>query len=82
VHQLLRRESGRQNPEREFARDPVSRLSIAFAAFVILGLLTYMTISDQRIRMVTFAILALFAVKTWLHRNDPREPDGRDDGVK
>jgi membrane protein implicated in regulation of membrane protease activity len=56
----------------------VNRLLIAFAAFVILGLLTYTTISDERIRMVTFAILALFAVKTWLHRNDER-PDRSDD---
>ena len=56
----------------------MNRLAMAFAAFVILGLLTYTTISDERIRMVTFAILALFAVKTWLHRNDER-PDARDD---
>jgi hypothetical protein len=79
VHQLLRRESGRQNPERDFARDRVNRLLIAFAAFVVLGLLTYTTISDERIRMGTFAILALFAVKTWLHRHDARPSDERDD---
>ena len=60
----------------------MNRLLIAFAAFVILGLLTYATISDERIRMVTLAILGLFAVKTWLHRNDPRESDERDDRVK
>jgi hypothetical protein len=60
----------------------VNRLLIAFALFVILGLLTYTTISDERVRMVTFAILGLFAVKTWLHRNDPRESDERDDGLK
>jgi len=59
----------------------VNRLFIAFAAFVILGLLTYTTISDERIRMVTFAILALFAVKTWLHRNDVDSGE-RDDGAK
>jgi hypothetical protein len=53
----------------------VNRLLIAFAAFIGLGLLTYTTISDERIRMVTFAILGLFAVKTWLHRNDER-PNG------
>ena len=50
----------------------MNRLLLAFAAFVVLGLLTYTTISDQRIRLGTFAILALFAVKTWLHRNDER----------
>ena len=59
----------------------MNRLLIAFAAFVILGLLTYTTISDERTRMVTFAILALFAVKTWLHRHDQR-PDRSDDQVK
>ena len=51
----------------------MNRLFIAFAAFVILGLLTYTTISDERIRLTTFVILALFAVKTWLHRNDARD---------
>jgi hypothetical protein len=56
----------------------VNRLLIAFAAFAVLGLLTYMTISDERVRMVTFAILGLFAVKTWLHRHDER-PDRSDD---
>ena len=56
----------------------MNRLLIAFAAFAVLGLLTYMTISDERVRMVTFAILGLFAVKTWLHRHDER-PDRSDD---
>ena len=60
----------------------MNRLVIAFAAFGVLGLLAYTTISDERIRMVTFAILALFAVKTWLHRKDVREADGRDDVAK
>jgi hypothetical protein len=77
----LRHASSTLNPEQESARDRVNRLLIAFAAFVILGLLTYTTISDERIRMVTFAILALFAVKTWLHRNDER-PDQPDDRVE
>ena len=60
----------------------MNRLATAFVAFGVLGALTYATISDERIRMATFAILALFAVKTWLHRHDPRESDERDDGVK
>ena len=74
----MRRELSALNPEQESARDRVNRLLIAFAAFVILGLLTYTTISDERIRVVTFAILGLFAVKTWLHRHDER-PDQSDD---
>ena len=57
----------------------MNRLSIAFVAYVVLGLLTYTTISDERIRAVTFAILALFAVKTWLHRNHARDRVERDE---
>lgn len=60
----------------------MNRLVIALAAFVVLGLLAYSTISDERIRMMTFAILALFAVKTWLHRKDVRQTDGHDDVAK
>jgi hypothetical protein len=52
----------------------VNRLAVAFAAYVILGLLAYATISDQRIRLMTFAILGLFAIKTWLHRKDYARP--------
>ena len=48
----------------------MKRLVVAFAAFAALGVLAYKTLPDERIRLVTFAILALFAVKTWLHRQD------------
>jgi hypothetical protein len=43
---------------------------MAMGALVALGVLTWTTIEDERIRMATSAILALFAVKTWLRRND------------
>jgi hypothetical protein len=57
----------------------VNRLAVAFAAYVILGVLAYVTISDERIRLMTFAILGLFAVKTWLHRKEYAQPrDERD----
>jgi hypothetical protein len=39
-------------------------------AYVVLGVLSWTTISDQKIRLVTLAILAMFAVKTLLHRKD------------
>ena len=58
----------------------MSRLGLAFAAYAVLGVLAYKTLPDERIRLVTFAILALFAVKTWLHRRDVTHPDERDDG--
>ena len=52
------------------ARDRVKRLIIALAAFVALGILSWTTIGDQRIRLVTLAILAMFALKTWVRRKD------------
>jgi len=53
----------------------VNRLLAAMAAYVVLGGLVWKTIPDERIRMATFAILALFAVKTWVHRKDVMHPD-------
>ena len=48
----------------------MNRLLLAFAAYAALGVLAYTTLPDQRIRLMTFAILVLFAVKTWLRRRD------------
>ena len=44
-------------------------------AYAVLGGLVWTTISDQRIRLATLAILALFAVKTWVRRKDVMHPD-------
>jgi hypothetical protein len=44
-------------------------------AYVALGALVWATIQDQRIRMATLAILALFAVKTWVRRKEVMHPD-------
>ena len=57
----------------------MNRLAVAFAAYVILGVLAYVTISDERIRLMTFAILGLFAVKTWLHRKEYERPRDEQD---
>jgi hypothetical protein len=54
----------------------VNRLAAALVAYVVLGVLTWVTISDSRIRGVTLAILAMFAVKSWLRRKDVMHPDG------
>jgi hypothetical protein len=53
----------------------MNRLAAAWIAYVVLGVLTWFTISDSRIRGITFAILVLFAVKSWLRRNDVMHPD-------
>jgi len=52
------------------------KLALAFAAYVVLGVLAFSTLSDQRIRLVTLAILAMFAVKTWVRRKEFMHPDG------
>jgi len=48
----------------------MNRLAMALLAYVALAVLTWTTIIDQRIRLVTIAILAMFAVKTWVRRKD------------
>jgi hypothetical protein len=44
----------------------LNRFSIALVLFALIGLLAWFTLSD-RARDVTLALLAMFAVKTWLH---------------
>ena len=53
----------------------VSRLSIALVCYVVLGALTWATITDPKIRAGTLVILALFAVKSVLRRNEVLHPD-------
>jgi len=53
-------------------------LAIALAVYAVLVVLTWSTIPDEKIRLMTLAILALFAVKTIARRKDVMHP--RDDG--
>jgi len=57
----------------------VKRLIVALAAFVVLGVLTWNTISDPRIRLATLAVLAMFALKIWVRRKDVLHSDGDSD---
>jgi hypothetical protein len=57
----------------------VKRLVVALAAYVALGVLSWSTISDQRIRLATVAVLAMFALKTWVRRKDVLRSDGGSD---
>jgi len=56
----------------------VKRLMVALAAFVALGILSWTTIGDQRIRLATLAVLAMFALKTWVRRKDVLHPEEKD----
>ena len=53
----------------------MNRLHIALAAFVALGVLSWVTLSDPKLRFATLAVLAMFALKTWLRRNDVMHTD-------
>ena len=48
----------------------MNRLTGALIAYAGLGVLTWLTITDSKIRGVTLAILGMFAVKSWLRRKD------------
>ena len=51
------------------------RLGLALAAYVALAALAFATLPDQRVRGVTLAILAMFAVKTLVRRKEVMHPD-------
>jgi hypothetical protein len=57
----------------------MNRLAVAFVAFAVLGVLAYTTLPDPRIRAMTFAILGLFAVRTWLRRKEFTAPRDESD---
>ncbi len=53
----------------------MNRLSIALVCYVVLGALTWTTITDPKLRAGTLLILALFAVKSVLRRKDVLHAD-------
>ena len=57
----------------------MNRLAVALIAYIVLAVLTWLTISDTRIRAVPLGILALFAVKSVLRRKHVMHPDGESD---
>ena len=57
----------------------MNRLTGALIAYAVLAGLSWLTISDPRIRAVTLLILALFAVKCWLRRKEILHPEKNED---
>ena len=53
----------------------MNRLVAALIAYAVLGVLSWLTISDTKIRAVPLAILLLFAVKSILRRNETMRSD-------
>jgi hypothetical protein len=59
---------GGSNPPLCTRISKVSRFSIALAIYGLLGLVAWLTLPNQKILGVTLALLAMFAVKSWLHQ--------------
>ena len=57
----------------------MNRLSIALVCYVVLGALTWATITDPKFRAGTLVILGLFAVKSVLRRKDVLHANERSD---
>ena len=56
----------------------MNRLALAMIAYVVLGVLTWTTITDAKFRAGTLVILGLFAFKSWTRRHDVMHPDKGD----
>ncbi|MBI3478416.1 MAG: hypothetical protein HY010_22020 [Acidobacteria bacterium] len=54
----------------------MSRFSLAMVAYAVIAVLSWITLTDEKLRLATLAILALFAVKTIVRRKDAIHPDG------
>jgi len=52
---------------------------MALIAYLVLGVLSFATLSDQRIKCLTLLVLAMFAFKSWVRRKDVMHPDGESD---
>jgi hypothetical protein len=51
------------------------RLALALLAYAAIAVFAIRTLDDSRVRAVTLAILAMFALKSWLRRNDVLHTD-------
>jgi heme A synthase len=48
----------------------ISRFTMAMVAYAVLAILSWRTLTDEKLRLATLAVLALFAVKTLVRRKD------------
>ena len=66
-----------------FARGGVvgmNRLWVALGAYAVLAILAAVTIADQKFKLATLAVLAMFAIRTlsWSRKQDREERDRQD----
>ena len=57
----------------------VNRFWLAMVAYVAIAVLAWNTLTDEKLRLATLAVLALFAVKTIVRRSDVLHPDAKAD---
>jgi len=57
----------------------VHRFVLALVAYAAIAILALATLSDTRMRVVTLAILAMFAVKTWVRRKEVMHTDSENE---
>jgi hypothetical protein len=58
----------------------MKRLWVALSVYLVLAVLAWTTISEQKFKLATLAILAMFAVRTWSwSRKQEREHRERHD---
>ena len=57
----------------------MNRLWLALVIYAALALLAWFTLSDQRVRLITVAILAMFAIRTLTFSK--RYPESTERGV-
>jgi len=60
----------------------MKRLWVALSAYVVLAVLAATTITDQKFKLATLAVLAMFAIRTWSwsRKLDREAHDRQDDG--
>jgi hypothetical protein len=58
----------------------MNRLWVALGAYAVLAILAATTISDQKFKLATLAVLAMFAIRTlsWSRKMDRERRDHRD----
>ena len=58
-----------------------NKFAVAMTLFALLAALSWLLLSDPKLRLVTLVLLALFAVKTWIHHRKQllEERDGEVD---
>ena len=59
----------------------MNRLWVALVAYGVLAILAAVTIADQKFKLATLAVLAMFAIRTWSwsKKLDREERDRRDE---